>query len=110
MLLQFLFSNNSLEILNPSNAHKASKAPKLLKLMKLLKLLNYINALKTFNVDSAPKTLNANNDPTTIGARSLTIPRPGIGVGDSIAFYVWFLRIWYPHFMQHCASKISIEK
>jgi hypothetical protein len=51
-----------------------------------------------------------NNEPTTIGARSLTIPRPGIGVGDSIAFYVWFLRIWYPHFMQHCASKISIEK
>ena len=52
-----------------------------------------------------------NNDPTTIGVRSLTIPRDGIGIGDSIAFYVWFLRIWYhlfsrnPHFMHHCASK-----
>ena len=50
-----------------------------------------------------------NNDPTTIGARSLTIPRGGIGIGDSISFYVWFLRIWHqlffsrnPHFMQHC--------
>ena len=34
-----------------------------------------------------------NNDPTTIGVRSMTIPRMGIGIGDSIAFYVWFLRI-----------------
>ena len=29
-----------------------------------------------------------NNDPTTIGARSLTIPRTGIGIGASISFYV----------------------
>ena len=36
-----------------------------------------------------------NNDPTTIGARSVTIPRAGIGIGNFSGFYVSFIRIWY---------------
>ena len=36
-----------------------------------------------------------NNDLTTVRARSVTIPRVGIGIGNFSGFYVSFIRIWY---------------